>query len=52
MYILNKIGLKTYPCGIPFSSSDQELKERLILVLCQRSDKQLNNILNESLLNP
>ena len=39
MYILNKIGLQADPCGTPCSNSDQELKERLILVLCQRSDK-------------
>ena len=32
MYILNKIGPKTDPCGIPCSNSHQELKERLMLV--------------------
>ena len=35
MDILNKIGSATDPCG----NSDQELKESLILVLCQRADK-------------
>ena len=39
MYILNKIGPKTDSCGTPCRNSDQELKKRLILVLCQRSDK-------------
>ena len=39
MYILNKIGPKTDPCGTPGSNSGQELKERLTFVLCQRSDK-------------
>ena len=32
MYILNKIGPKTDPCGTPCSNSHQELKERLMLV--------------------
>ena len=39
MYILHKIGRTTDPCGTPCSNSDQELKEGLILVLCQRCDK-------------
>ena len=44
MYILNKIGPKTDPCGTPCSNSDEELKERLTLVLRQRSDKYLTNL--------
>ena len=35
MYILNKIGTKTDPCDTLCSNSDQEMKEKLILVLCQ-----------------
>ena len=42
MYILNKIGPKTDPCGTTScSNSDQELKERLILVPCQRFNNKL-----------
>ena len=33
-----KIGPRTDPCGTPCSSTDQELNDLLILLLCQRSD--------------
>ena len=32
------MGPKTYPCGTPCKSADQELNDLLILILCQRSD--------------
>ena len=36
---MNKIGPKTDPCSTPRSNSDRKLKERLMLVLCEQSDK-------------
>ena len=37
MYILNKSGPKTDPCGTPSFNSAHELKDWLILVLCHLS---------------
>ena len=49
--MLNINGPGTDPCGTPWSSSVQELNNVLILVLCQRFDKKLNNSIKDSLPN-
>ena len=37
--MLNNNGLRTVPCGTPWSSSVQELNDVLTYVFCQRFDK-------------